>query len=84
MGFFKGLLNVARGILGIDTKDDLGKKYDEQLKAQQEANKLNAANEAQNIAQFNDSGGDSTFTGTDTRRRKRDSGAAANALGLQV
>ena len=87
MGFFKKVFKsvgkLAKGILGLDTGEDLGKKFDQQLQAQQEANKLSAANEVQNVAQFDDSGGD-TFSGSDTRRKKRGAGAYANALGLQV
>jgi hypothetical protein len=80
---FKSVTKFAQNVLGLDTGEDLAKQYDKQLKQQQEANKLNAANEAENVAKFDDSSG-SSFGGTDNRQKKRGAGAYANALGLKI
>lgn len=77
-----GFASIA-SLLGLGKEENLASAYDAQLKQQQEANKLNAANEATNVVQFEDT---STDTGTtDTRRtKKRSAGAYASALGLKL
>lgn len=83
MSWLKKALGSVASILGFSQKDKIADAYDAQIKQQQEANKLNAANEATNVVQFEDT---STDTGTtDTRRtKKRSAGAYASALGLQL
>lgn len=72
-----------QGMLGLDAMKDLAGAQEAQLRQQQEANKLDASVESQNVAQFDDTS-DSGFTGTDSRRKKKQSGAYSQALGLQL
>ena len=79
----KSVTKLAGGALGLDTGEDMGSKYEEQLRKQQELNKLNASLEQDKVAQFDETV-DPTFSGTDTRRKKSQVGAYSNALGLKV
>lgn len=73
----------VRDALGLNALKDLAGAQEAQLRRQQEANKLDASVESQNVAQFDDTS-DSGFTGTDARRKKKQSGAYSQALGLQL
>lgn len=75
--------NTLKDVLGLNAMQDLAGAQEAQLRQQQEANKLDASVESQNVAQFDDTS-DSGFTGTDTRRKKKQSGAYSQALGLQL
>lgn len=79
----KPVEDQVRGMLGLDALKDLAGMQEQQLRQQQEANKLDASVESQNVAQFDDTS-DTTFTGTDNRRKKKQSGAYSQALGLQL
>lgn len=72
-----------RNMLGLDALKDLAGAQEQQLRQQQEANKLDASVESQNVAQFDDTS-DTSFTGTDNRRKKKQAGAYSQALGLQL
>ena len=80
---FRGGSRLLSGMLGLDALKDLAGAQEAQLRQQQEANKLDASVESQNVAQFDDTS-DSGFTGTDSRRKKKQSGAYSQALGLQL
>lgn len=74
-----------KDMLGLNAMKDLAGAQEAQLRQQQEANKLDASVESQNVAQFDtktDSSG--SFTGTDSRRKKKQAGAYSQALGLQL
>ena len=84
MGWLKkalgGFVKVASlGLVDMDEKD-LGNPYEAQLKRMQEQQKLQQANERNNVAQFEEAGTE-TFTGSDNRRKKRQAGGYSN-LGL--
>ena len=79
----KPVEDQVRGMLGLDALKDLAGAQEAQLRQQQEANKLDASVESQNVAQFDDTS-DTGFTGTDSRRKKKQSGAYSQALGLQL
>lgn len=79
----KDVLNPLKDMLGLNAMKDLAGAQEAQLRQQQEANKLDASVESQNVAQFDDTS-DSGFTGTDSRRKKKQSGAYSQALGLQL
>lgn len=79
----KPIEDQMRGMLGLDALKDLAGAQEAQLRQQQEANKLDASVESQNVAQFDDTS-DSGFTGTDSRRKKKQAGAYSQALGLQL
>lgn len=87
MGFLsklakKGWFGLAGKMLFPETPD-LGAAFDKQLQAQREAAKLQASNEATNVAQF-DGQDPELSVGTDMRRKKKASGSYASSLGLQV
>lgn len=77
----KGLFGKA---LGLGGQDDLGAAMDKQLKAQQEAAKLSASNEAQNVVQFDATNPTGTVGTSDVRRKKQMAGSYATGLGLNV
>ena len=79
----KPVEDEVRSMLGLDALKDLAGAQEAQLHRQQEANKLDASVESQNVAQFDDTS-DAGFTGTDSRRKKKQSGAYSQALGLQL
>lgn len=81
MGLFSGIMKV----LGLGGNDDLAKQQEKQLRAQQEAAKLQAANEVQQVTKF-DEAVDPSFAGAneDFRRKKKSTGAYASAVGLQI
>lgn len=84
MGWFSKLLTGVADIFGMGGGKDLGKAYEEQLRQQQEAAKLNANIEQGNVTQFQDVTTNTDFAATDQRRKKQSTGAYASALGLQV
>lgn len=77
---FKGI-KKALGLGG----DDLAKQQEKQLRQQQEAAKLQAANEVQQVTQF-DGAVDPSFAGAneDFRRKKKSTGSYASGIGLQI
>lgn len=79
----KPVEDQVRSMLGLDALKDLASAQETQLRQQQEANKLDASVESQNVAQFDDTS-ETEFTGTDSRRKKKQSGAYSQALGLQL
>lgn len=84
MGFFKGLEKMFKGVLGLDSGKDLAKAQQAELDRLEQASKLDASQEAQQVAQFDDLEGD-TFTGTDTRRKKNKTGNMyGNPLGVSI
>lgn len=76
-------LNSVTKLLGLGKEENLSSVFDAQLRQQREASKLDAANEATNVVQFEDT---STDTGSPSTRRtkKRSAGAYASALGLKL
>lgn len=77
-------LNSVASLLGVGKQSEyLSSAFHAQIKQRLEGNKLDAANEATNVVQFEDT---STNTGTvDNRRpKKRSAGAYASALGLKL
>lgn len=70
-------------LFGLGAPSDMARQFEEQLNAQREAAKLQAASEATNVVKF-DGDADALSIGTDTRRKKKSAGAYANDLGLQV
>jgi hypothetical protein len=77
---FKGI-KKALGLGG----DDLAKQQEKQLRQQQEAAKLQAANEVQQVTQFDETV-DPSFAGAneDFRRKKKSTGSYASGIGLQI
>ncbi|QGH73776.1 hypothetical protein [Vibrio phage vB_VhaP_VH-5] len=70
-------------VLGLDN-DDAAKRQEEALRRQQEQAKLEAANEIENVTQF-DEGTDPSFAvDPNKRRKKRSTGAYASGIGLQI
>lgn len=85
MSFFKKLF---KGILGMDDSAEkaaraAAKRAEEELRRNQEVQKLQAENEMQGVTQIEE---DSVLLGStdDNRRRKRTTGAATSNLGLNV
>lgn len=80
-----GIFKAAKKLLGLDAGDDLAKQQERQLRQQQEAAKLQAANEVQQVTQFDETV-DPSFAGADEdfRRKKRSAGSYASGLGLQI
>lgn len=85
MSFFKSLF---KGILGIDDSAEkaaraAAKRAEDELRRNQEVQKLQAENELQGVTQIEE---DSVLLGStdDNRRRKRTTGAATSNLGLNV
>lgn len=84
MGLFSSIGNLVGKVLGIDDGADAARKQEELLRQQREAAKLQAANEVQNVVQF-DEEPDPSFAGTDdTRRKKRSTGSYASGIGLNI
>lgn len=71
-----------RGALGLNAFADIAANQEAQLKAQQQANQLNQANELQNVVQFEDGGTNALSGGSDLRRKQRPTGSYAGGLGL--
>lgn len=84
MGMFNIVGKLAKSILGLGN-DDLAKQQEKQLRQQQEAAKLQAANEVQQVTQF-DEAVDPSFSGAneDFRRKKKSTGSYASGIGLQI
>lgn len=80
-----GIFKAAKKLLGLDSGDDLAKQQERQLRQQQEAAKLEAANEVQQVTQFDETT-DPSFAGAneDFRRKKKSAGSYASGLGLQI
>lgn len=76
---------IAKKVLGLDAGDDLAKQQERQLRQQQEAAKLEAANEIQQVTQFDETT-DPSFAGADEdfRRKKRSAGSYASGIGLKI
>lgn len=70
-------------LTGKTARKDLAAQQEEQLRLQGEQSKLNAANEIDNVTQFDEST-DPSFVGTEGRRKKRSAGAYASGIGLQI
>lgn len=85
MGLLSGITKMVKSALGLDAGEDLAKQQEKQLRQQQEAAKLEAANEIQQVAQFDETV-DPSFAGAneDFRRKKRSTGAYANGIGLNI
>lgn len=85
MGLFSGIVKAVKGVLGLDAGDDLAKQQERQLRQQQEAAKLEAANEIKQVTQFDETV-DPSFAGAneDFRRKKRSTGAYASGIGLNI
>lgn len=86
MSFFSKLL---KGVLGMDDSAEkaareAAQRAEEQLRQQQEIQKLQATNEMQNVTTITDDASVLTGNGTDNRRRKRTSGQAVSNLGLNI
>lgn len=85
MSFFKSLF---KGILGMDDSAEkaaraAAKRAEDELRRNQEVQKLQAENEMQGVTQIEE---DSVLLGStdDNRRHKRTTGAATSNLGLNV
>ena len=87
MSFWTKLRDTVTGKAFLDSilpkEQDLGAQFDKQLQAQRESAKLQAANEATNVAQF-DGQDPELSVGTDMRRKKKPAGSYATSLGLNV
>lgn len=85
MGLFSGITKAFKKVLGLDAGEDLAKQQEAMLRQQQEAAKLQAANEIQNVAQF-DEDVDPSFAGAsqDNRRKKKSAGSYASGIGLNI
>lgn len=82
MSWLSKALGSVMSIFGIGGQDDLGKKYEEEMRRQAEAQKLQQANEQKEVTQFEDTGG-TTFTGADGPRKKRPTGGYSS-LGINA
>lgn len=84
MSLLPSIFKAAKKALGLDT-EDLAKQQEKQLKQQQEAAKLQAANEVQQVTQFDETV-DPSFSGADGdfRRKKASTGAYASGMGLNI
>ena len=84
MSLLGGIFKGAKKLLGLDN-DDLAKQQEKLLRQQQEAAKLQAANEIQNVTQFDETV-DPSFSGAneDFRRKKKSTGSYASGIGLQI
>lgn len=85
MGLFSGIMKTVKSVLGLDAGEDLAKQQEKQLRQQQEAAKLQAANEVQQVTQFDETV-DPSFSGAneDFRRKKKSAGSYASGIGLQI
>lgn len=83
MSIFKSLEKMVKGVLGIGGKDDMAKRQQEELDRLQQQNKLDAAQEQQDVAQFDDLEGD-TFSGTESRKKRKTGSMYGNPLGVSV
>lgn len=82
---FKSVVKIASlGLIDPDAGKDAAKAQKEQLRRTEQANKLNGYNAAENVTTFEDGGGGSTFTGTDTRKKKRSTGGFSSNIGLTI
>lgn len=86
MSFFSKLI---KGVLGMDDSTEraareAAQRAEEQLRQQQEIQKLQATNEMQNVTTVTDDASVLTGNGTDNRRRKRTGGQAVSNLGLNI
>lgn len=72
-------------LTGKTAAKDMAKQQEQQLLAQAEQAKLNAANEIGNVTQFDESP-DVSFSGStgDKRRKRRSAGAYASGIGLSI
>lgn len=76
----KPVTNKLQDMVGIGALKDMAAGQEETLRRQGEAAKLDASNEVQNVAQFDETGTD--FTSGGTRRGKRKTGAFSGGIGL--
>lgn len=83
MSFFKGLEKMVKGILGLDSGQDLAKRQQKELDRLEQQNKLDAAQEQQDVAQFDDLESD-TFTGTESRKKRKTGNMYGNPLGVSI
>lgn len=77
----KPLKGVWDNLTGKTAAENMARTQEEQLRIQGEQAKLNAANEVDNVTQFEDTA-DPVLS--DTRRKKRPTGNFASGLGLQI
>ena len=80
-GIARSLKGVWSNITGKTAAENMARTQEEQLRIQGEQAKLNAANEVDNVTQFEDTV-DPVLS--DTRRKKRPTGNFASGLGLQI
>lgn len=84
MGLFSSIGKLVGKVLGIDDGSDAARKQEAALRRQQEQAKLEAANEIENVTQF-DEGTDPSFAvDPSKRRKKRSTGAYASGIGLNI
>lgn len=85
MSLLPSIFKGVKKVLGLDGGDDLAKQQEAMLRRQQEAAKLEAANEIQQVTQFDETV-DPSFAGAseDFRRKKRSAGSYASGIGLQI
>lgn len=84
MSLLPSIFKGVKKVLGLDAGDDLAKQQERLLRQQQEAAKLQAANEVQQVTQFDETV-DPSFAGAneDFRRKKKSAGSYASGIGLQ-
>lgn len=85
MSLLPSIFKGVKKVLGLDAGDDLAKQQERLLRQQQEAAKLQAANEVQQVTQFDETV-DPSFAGAneDFRRKKKSAGSYASGIGLQI
>lgn len=80
-GLASGVKGIWNNLTGKTAAENMARTQEEQLRIQGEQAKLNAANELENVTQFEDTV-DPVLS--DTRRKKRPTGNFASGLGLQI
>ena len=78
---FKPIKGAWYNITGKTAAENMARAQEEQLRVQGEQAKLNAANEVDNVAKFEDTS-DPVLSAV--RRKKRPTGNFASGLGLQI
>lgn len=84
MSIFKKLKGIVKGVLGIDDSGkDQARAQQAELDRLQQASQLSAAQEEQDVAQFDALESD-TFTGSSQRKKRKTGNMYGNPLGLGV
>lgn len=83
MSIFKKLKGIVKGVLGIDDGKDQARAQQAELDRLQQASQLSAAQEEQDVAQFDALESD-TFTGSGQRKKRKTGNMYGNPLGLGV